>query len=193
MLPFPGVIIADLGPKIGLNGLDNGLLSFENYKISKESLLNKTGDVTSEGKFISPRKFNDPAKRFGASLGNLSAARAGLIPMIAQLMCDALTIAIRYSCVRRQFSGSGDEEELPVIEYQTQQRLIPYLAAAYVIKYFGHCIFDEYVSFLLKSFSEAEKESVRFMGMEIHVLSSCAKPLASWLARDAAQQGICLI
>ncbi|ODN04890.1 Peroxisomal acyl-coenzyme A oxidase 3 [Orchesella cincta] len=187
MCPFPGVVISDLGPKIGLNGLDNGLLIFENYSVPRESLLNKTGDVTPEGKFVSPKKFRDPTKRFGASLGNLSAARAGLIPMIAQLMCDALTIAVRYSCVRRQF-GRGDEE-LPVIEYQTQQyRLIPYVAAVYVVKYFGHSIFDRYVDFLFESFSEPDKETVKMMGTEIHILSSAAKPLASWLARDAVQE-----
>ncbi|CAL8130576.1 unnamed protein product [Orchesella dallaii] len=187
MLPFPGVIISDLGPKIGLNGLDNGLLMFENYSVSRESLLNKTGDVTPDGKFVSPKKFQDPTKRFGASLGNLSAARAGLIPMIAQLMCDALTIAVRYSCIRRQFGH--DSEELPVIEYQTQQyRLIPHLAAAYVVKYFGHSIFERYVDFLFKSFSEPDKDTVKMMGTEIHILSSAAKPLASWLARDAVQE-----
>lgn len=166
------------------------LMTFDNYYIPRESLLNKTGDVTPEGKFMSPKKFANPSKRFGASLGNLSAARAGLIPMIAQGMCDALTISIRYSCIRRQFSGSEEQEEQPIIEYQTQQyRLIPYLAAAYVLKYFGHSIFNEYVSFLLKTFSEPDKEDVKIMGSEIHVLSSSSKPLASWLARDAVQEG----
>ena len=33
MLPYPGVIIGDMGPKIGLNGVDNGFLMFDHYKV----------------------------------------------------------------------------------------------------------------------------------------------------------------
>ena len=32
LLPFPGVTVGDMGPKIGLNGLDNGFLLFKNYR-----------------------------------------------------------------------------------------------------------------------------------------------------------------
>lgn len=35
LLPYPGVIIGDMGPKIGLNGLDNGFAAFENYRFVK--------------------------------------------------------------------------------------------------------------------------------------------------------------
>ena len=48
----------------------------------------------------------------------------------------AITIAIRYACVRRQFGsspdGTGHEEELKIMDYQThQKRLIPLLAYTY--------------------------------------------------------------
>lgn len=33
MKPFPGVIIGDMGGKIGLNGVDNGFLLFDHYKV----------------------------------------------------------------------------------------------------------------------------------------------------------------
>ena len=32
LLPFPGITVGDMGPKIGLNGLDNGFLLFKNYR-----------------------------------------------------------------------------------------------------------------------------------------------------------------
>ena len=35
----------------------------ENYKIPREMLLNKTGDVTPDGKYVTPYK--DPNRRFG--------------------------------------------------------------------------------------------------------------------------------
>lgn len=38
-------------------------MMFDNYRIPKDYLLNRTGDVTDEGKYVSP--FSDPNKRFG--------------------------------------------------------------------------------------------------------------------------------
>jgi acyl-CoA oxidase len=38
-------------------------MMFDNYSIPKECLLNKTGDVTPDGKYVTPYK--DPNKRFG--------------------------------------------------------------------------------------------------------------------------------
>lgn len=32
LLPYPGITIGDMGPKIGLNGIDNGFMSFNNYR-----------------------------------------------------------------------------------------------------------------------------------------------------------------
>ena len=54
----------------------------------------------------------------GASLGNLSTGRVGIIGFGVINMKKSLAIAIRYSAARKQF-GPGDEE-LPVIEYQMQ-------------------------------------------------------------------------
>lgn len=63
LLPYPGVIVGDMGEKIGLNGIDNGFVMFQKYRIPRENLLNKTGDVMPDGKYVSP--FKDPNKRFG--------------------------------------------------------------------------------------------------------------------------------
>ena len=64
----------------------------------------------------------DPNKRFGASMGALSAGRVGITSMNATNLKNAITISIRYSAVRRQF-GPG-EEEIPVIEYQLQVQFL---------------------------------------------------------------------
>lgn len=101
MKAYPGVLIGDMGHKIGLNGVDNGFMMFDHYRIPRESLLNKNGDVGPDGKYRSP--FKDPRKRFGASLGNLSSGRVGIINMANMNLHLAVVIAIRYSAVRKQF------------------------------------------------------------------------------------------
>lgn len=40
-----------MGWKMGLNGVDNGKLKFENVRIPRENLLNKINDVLPDGKF----------------------------------------------------------------------------------------------------------------------------------------------
>jgi acyl-CoA oxidase len=41
LLPKDGILVGDIGRKLGQNGLDNGYLAFDKYWIPKENLLNK--------------------------------------------------------------------------------------------------------------------------------------------------------
>ena len=49
MKPCSGVTIEDMGFKLGLNGIDNAKLSFNQVKIPRENMLNKLNDVTEDG------------------------------------------------------------------------------------------------------------------------------------------------
>ena len=186
LLALPGVMVGDMGEKIGLNGVDNGFCSFHGVRIPRENLLNKTGDVTPDGRYTTPYK--DPNKRFGASLGALSGGRVGITNMAVTNLKMALTIAIRYSAARRQFGPPG-EEEMPVLEYQLQQwRLLPYLAATYALDNFSMTFFDNFgelqMLMMMKDNSGRQDE----LGKEIHAISCSSKPLAAWTARDAIQE-----
>lgn len=185
LLPYPGVIVGDLGEKIGLNGVDNGFVMFNRYRIPRDNLLNKTGDVTPEGKYVSPYK--DPNKRFGASLGGLSAGRVSILSTCVAYFTNAVTIALRYSAARKQFGPSG-EEELPVLEYQLQQwRLIPYLAILYAFKNFADFFSLVIGRFEINKFFNQNQENAHEMGIEIHGLSSGAKPLFGWITQRGIQ------
>ncbi|XP_041457077.1 peroxisomal acyl-coenzyme A oxidase 3-like isoform X1 [Lytechinus variegatus] len=186
LLPLPGILVGDLGEKLGQNGLDNGFVAFHNVRIPRENLLNRLGDVTEKGEYVTP--IEDPKERFGATLAALSGGRVGITSIAVCNLRLAISIAVRYSAVRRQF-GPTSEEELPVLEYQMQQwRLIPYIAAAFVAFRLAENINLQY-SRLVTAVSTGDKTiNALEMGKEIHVLSSASKPLSSWLARDCIQE-----
>ncbi|GAB6025232.1 acyl-Coenzyme A oxidase [Chamberlinius hualienensis] len=182
--PFPGIIIGDMGPKVGLQGIDNGFMMFHNYRVPHFCLLNKNGDVTLDGKYVSNIK--NESQRFSSSLGALSGGRVGIIRICAVNMMKSLAIAVRYAAVRKQF-GSKANEEFPVLEYQLQQsRLIPHIAIMYALDTFSKHFFHQFINFntqVILSRVEDKAET----SAEMHAMASAVKPLASWLARDAIQ------
>ncbi|XP_053560151.1 peroxisomal acyl-coenzyme A oxidase 3 [Bombina bombina] len=186
LLPMPGVMVGDIGKKLGQNGLDNGFAMFHNVRIPQENLLNRTGEISSSGSYTSVYK--DPKQRLGASLGTLSSGRVSIIGMAVVNLKLAITIAVRFSATRRQF-GPTEAGEIPVLEYQLQQwRLIPYLAATYALDYFSKSFFinliELQIGILMKDKSSRQAE----LGREIHALSCAGKPLASWTAQQGAQE-----
>ncbi|XP_068613419.1 peroxisomal acyl-coenzyme A oxidase 3-like [Brachionichthys hirsutus] len=186
LLALPGVLVGDMGKKLGQNGLDNGFALFHNVRIPLENLLNRTGDVTPDGCYATP--FKDPNKRFGVSLGALSGGRLSITRVAVVNLSLALTIAIRFSATRRQF-GPKYMEEIPVLEYQLQQwRLIPYLAAAYALGNFSKSIFFNFIEFQMGLLMKDKSDRQAELGREIHAISCSSKALGSWTAQRGIQE-----
>ncbi|XP_039308037.1 peroxisomal acyl-coenzyme A oxidase 3-like [Solenopsis invicta] len=185
-LPFPGVTVGDMGEKIGLNGIDNGFLIFNNYSVPRSCLLNRNADVSEDGKYVPTIK--DERKRYGSFLDGLTISRVSITTICAHYMTIAITIAIRYSAVRKQF-GPTEDKELPVIEYQTQQwRIIPHLAETYAVKIFAMALHQKNLDFTpISRRQDKNKDLNADTVMEIHALSCATKPLCAWIARDAIQ------
>lgn len=188
LLPYPGVLVGDIGEKIGLNGIDNGFVMFSNYRIPRENLLNRTGDVTPEGNYESV--FSEPGKVLGAALESFSAGRLGIMQESANTLSCAAVIAVRYAALRKQFGPEKNGPEVPIIEYQLHQwRIFPYLAAACVLKIAVY----ELTSVYLKTVEKSQADSNGFELLtqqvsEIHAVISSSKPLMTWTARDAIQE-----
>lgn len=89
---------------------------FDNYRIPRENLLNKTGDVTPDGQYESV--FSEPTKILGAALESFSAGRIGIMQESSNTLADAIVIAVRYAAVRKQFGPDINGPEIPIIEYQ---------------------------------------------------------------------------
>lgn len=184
--PYPGVTVGDIGEKIGLNGVDNGFVMFDQYHVSKEAALDKLGGVDAAGNYTTP--FRDPNKRFGASMGILSGGRVHITTISTAYLQKAVVIATRYSAVRKQFGPDDGADELPVLEYQQQQiRVLPYLAATFAMRIFCNWFSELHTSMVVNSVLGVEDGNSAQRGVEMHALSSAVKPVFGWMARDGIQ------
>lgn len=176
--PMPGVRIADSGPKVGLNGVDNGRLWFDDVVVPRDALLDRFGSVTEEGVYESP--IPSAGRRFFTMLGTLVAGRISIAAASVSVAKTALTIGVRYSARRRQFGPEG-RSEVPVLDYTTQQRLLlPRLATTYAHHFAARDLTERYD----RSQGEgADEADVR----ELEVRAAGLKALASWHAMDTLQ------
>jgi acyl-CoA oxidase len=127
--PLPGVRLEDCGPKLGLNGVDNGRIWFDHVRVPRENLLDRYATVAEDGTYFSP--IENPAKRFFTMLGTLIQGRVSVSGAAISASKVALTIAVRRALERRQFGVPGEPEAL-LMDYRThQRRLIPALATTY--------------------------------------------------------------
>ncbi len=132
--PAPGVRIEDDGLKMGLNGVDNGKIWFDDVRVPREALLNRFADVTPEGVYESD--IESPNRRFFTMLGTLVQGRVCVGGAGINAAKVALTIAMRYALRRRQFEATSEDEEELLLDYgQHQRRLFPLLAHTYALHF----------------------------------------------------------
>ncbi|HEY4058640.1 MAG TPA: acyl-CoA dehydrogenase family protein [Kofleriaceae bacterium] len=128
--PIEGVRTGDSGHKMGLNGVDNGRLWFENVRVPVGNLLDRFASIDETGAYASP--IASPDRRFFTMLGTLIGGRVSVGAGSVSAARTALAIALRYARARRQF-GPGGERRL--IDYPThQRRLLPHLADTVVLR-----------------------------------------------------------
>lgn len=163
----PNIRIADCGHKIGLNGVDNGRIWFDNVRIPRENLLNSVADVSLDGKYLSAIK--DPDQRFAAFMAPLTSGRVTIAASAIYTSKISLAIAIRYSLTRRAFSVTPNGPEVLLLDYPShQRRLLPLLAKTYAMSFAGNDLKKIYVKRTLES------------SKVIHVLSSAFKATFTW-------------
>lgn len=170
---LPGITIEDDGHKIGLQGVDNGRITFNQVRIPRTNLLDKFGQVSPEGEYTSP--INNPGRRFFQMLSTLVMGRVSISSAANEMSKVGLAIAVRYSEARRQFGPTG-AAETPILDYQTfQRRLFPHLATAYALTFAS----KELVQMLLREDEEERRElEARAAGMKVY---------ASWHAIESLQ------
>ena len=140
---FPNIKVEDCGHKMGLNGVDNGRLWFDNVRVPVDNLLDKYGSVTEDGKYASP--IENESKRFFTMLGALVVGRICVGMLGNNASKTALTIATKYAYKRRQFPPKNGMAETLIIDYPThQKRLFPALAKTYAYHFALRDLADKY-------------------------------------------------
>jgi len=167
-----GVRIEDDGVKAGLNGVDNGLIWFDNVRVPRDALLNRYGDVSQEGAYSSP--IDNANKRFFTMLGTLVQGRVCVSGASISAAKLALAIAIRYGLRRRQF-GPPDGEEVEILQYRThQRRLMPLMAKTYALHFAQAELLEKFHS----AFSDDEPPDRE--RRELEALAAAMKATTSW-------------
>jgi len=137
--PLPGITVGDVGPKFGLNTLDNGFLLFNNVRIPHENMLAKYAHISKEtGVYEKP-----PNAKVG--YGTMTWVRANIVMYARLVIARAATVAIRYTAVRRQFGDKdapiyvrGQILETPTLDYtMVQYRLLPLIAQSFALQFTG--------------------------------------------------------
>ncbi|MCE0761347.1 acyl-CoA dehydrogenase family protein [Pseudonocardia kujensis] len=131
---MPGVEIGDCGHKAGLNGVDNGRLTFHSVRVPREALLNRFADVSADGTYTS--SIENEGRRFFTMLGTLVRGRISVAGGAGSASQKALALAVRYGERRRQFADPGTGQETAILDYRAHQRkLLPALATTYALQF----------------------------------------------------------
>ena len=180
-LPFTGCIIGDWGDKIGLQGMDNGWIEFKNYRIPVDNLLNKISRITEDGKFATT--IPKDTKRFAIQVGTLSGGRVLSWSNAMDVNMFALSTAIRYGSVRKQFSRKKNQPEVSILDYPLHQaRLFPLFSKSFMTHISVTKLWSEFWS-NSPLLTDPNNKSVTFL----HLLTSSMKPLSTWLSADAVK------
>ncbi|KAF2885800.1 hypothetical protein ILUMI_20383 [Ignelater luminosus] len=94
-MPLHGIKIGEIGCKLGMNGANNGYLGFDNVRIPRVNMLMKNNQVLPDGTYV-----QSPSSKL--TYGTMVFVRVVLVQDAANYLKKAVTIAVRYSCVRHQ-------------------------------------------------------------------------------------------
>ncbi|MEQ9229529.1 MAG: acyl-CoA dehydrogenase [Cyclobacteriaceae bacterium] len=169
-----GVTIEDCGRKMGLNGVDNGKIWFDQVEIPYDNMLDKYASVDDTGAFQSP--ITSDNRRFFTMLGTLVGGRIGIPRSGLSATKSGLTIAIRHGNKRKQF-GPENGSEVPILNYRThQRRLMPLLANAYALHFS--------LQHVTERFLHRKEEEMQ----EIEAMAAGLKAWATWNTTGTLQE-----
>eukprot|EP00164_Ancoracysta_twista_P005119 GFYU01006979.1.p1 GENE.GFYU01006979.1~~GFYU01006979.1.p1 ORF type:complete len:708 (-),score=206.83 GFYU01006979.1:453-2576(-) len=174
---LPGIEIGDCGSKMGRNGIDNGWIRFQQVRIPRTQMLMRWSKVSPEGVFTPPPKAQ-------LTYGALLTGRVGIVEDSAATAAKALTIATRYTAIRRQFHFGGRAEETKILDYQTTaQRVVPTLCQTYAMTLTAQQLRKKFDA-MEAALSNNDFETLP----EVHATSAGLKAFVTWWTNSAIEE-----
>ncbi|EAR89261.1 peroxisomal acyl-CoA oxidase (macronuclear) [Tetrahymena thermophila SB210] len=165
--PLPGIDVGDIGPKYGYNSKDNGFLILNNIRIPRTNMLSRYVKVTDKGEFI-------PAGNPKIVYATMMKVRLGILYESYYFLAAQLTIATRYSLIRKQFKDENGIERT-ILDYQTQQdKLLPYMADAYAMAF----SFKKTINMFQENLERCSKNDFSLL-QDLHGLLSAHKSVST--------------
>ncbi|KAH8552923.1 acyl-CoA dehydrogenase/oxidase C-terminal [Umbelopsis sp. PMI_123] len=184
---LPGINIGDIGKKMGRDGIDNGWITFTNVRIPRSYMLMKHTKVSRSGQVKEP-------KLQQLTYGALLQGRAAMVVDSGNVAKKALTIAIRYAAVRRQFATKANQGvETKLLDYPIhQRRLMPLLAQAFAMHFTGTEMMEMYLTLMdqLESASPDDADLAQVLEnlKETHSTSAGLKAFCTWNCLNTIEQ-----
>lgn len=191
-MPMPGVEVGDIGPKFGFSTQDNGFLRLNHVRIPRDNMLMRFAKVTEAGQYVKP-----PHAKL--SYGTMIGIRANIVVGAGLQLGKAVTVAVRYSAIRRQFgrdvagsgagataagAGAAAAREKKVLDYETQQfKVLPLLATVFAYHFVGSQIRSEYQDYL----SSMDKGDFSALPA-LHATLAGLKALTSWTCSSGIEE-----
>ena len=170
-----GITVEDNGYKLGLNGVDNGKIWFNQVKVPVENLLDKYGRIDVDGNYESEIK--NPNKRFFTMLGTLVGGRICVAKGALAGAKMSLAVAVKHALQRRQFNDSLRVQEDLLLDYPSHQlRLLPKIATSYVY----HIVLQR----AMENYTKNTSDDKRVIETQVAGL----KAIITWFATEAIQE-----
>ena len=176
-----GVRIEDCGEKLGLEGVDNGRIWFDQVRVPRTALLDRYGTVGDDDLYESP--IDNKNRRFFTTIGTLIQGRVSVSGASISATKSALAIAVRYGLRRKQFGPPDGDHEVLLMDYRVhQRRLLPRLATTYAL----HFAQREIVAELHRAMTEDDYPDRERRKLE--ATAAGVKAVATWHATDTIQE-----
>ncbi|XP_068216006.1 peroxisomal acyl-coenzyme A oxidase 1-like [Palaemon carinicauda] len=165
---LPGITLGEIGPRMGMNSNDNGFVRFENFRIPRRNMLMRYSQVLEDGTYVKPAHSK-------LSYGAMVRVRVGIARDVCIQLQQAVTIATRYSAVRRQSELVPGEPEPQILDYETQQyKILPQIASVFALLFSSRSVTDVFYAV-----SARMEEGDMSLLPELHALSSGIKALGA--------------
>ncbi|CAB3239672.1 unnamed protein product [Arctia plantaginis] len=171
--PLPGIKVGEIGTKMGLNSVNNGYLGFDHVRIPRTNMLMKHAKVLEDGTYIK-------SKNNKLIYGTMVFVRVIIVFDSVNYLSKAVTIATRFSAVRRQSQLKEGEPELQILDYVTQQEMIfTAIAGCFAMKFNARRLWDTFNGIN----TQLHEGNFERLG-ELHALACCLKAVST---ADAAR------